>query len=392
MNISIFKLLIYIKNFRFNIVKSKLATFIPISSTSITYIDWHTITLNFMILWGIIGFILLFYLIWISLDPFIELASSKFQVVNYNKKKLKIIKEIIFISILLWIFLFVGNNLCDCSIIKLILGLFILKPMIIYVNYNKYGIKSLKFLGPFISLIFLIIFFILILTDTTKYFTQSISYLLPSLIIIISVCSTFLSIFQEDLNIYDKFIKKSGGCFMFPNNSPSPTNNHILYSQSANKISDEEILDNYYEVRDNPWSQSSLISERETFGKMTKEECLERMKFLDKCISDVKDVRNGRYPTYGYYRYQDMPNTDYAMREYLLDKEGLRVRIQELELWESANVNPSLKFNLKMKKLWAKPIYDKRTTDRLANVDKKYKPLHRRVMEVRKDDLNLKKT
>ena len=28
--------------------------------------------------------------------------------------------------------------------------------------------------------------------------------------------------------------------------------------------------------------------------KMTKEECLERMKFVDKCISDVKDVKNGR--------------------------------------------------------------------------------------------------
>lgn len=383
--------MIYIKKFKFKIVDFKFSTIIPISTTCSTYIDWHTVSLNFMILWGIVGFILMFYLIWISLDPFIELISNKFQVLNNDKKKLKIIKEIIFLFILFWLFLLIGYNICDCSIIKLVLGLLILKPMIIYVNYNKYGIKSLKFLGPFISFIFFIIFLIIILTDTIKYFTQSISYLIPSLIVIISICSTFLSVFQEDFNIFNKLIKPNE-CFMFPKNSHSSINNNISQNGSTNNISDEEILDNYYEVRHNPWSQSSLISERETFGKMTKEECLERMKFVDKCISDVKDVKNGRYPTYGYYRYQDMPDTDYALREYLLDKEGLRIRIQELELWESAKVCPSLKFNMKMKKLWAKPIYDKRTTDKLAGIKKKYKPLHRRVMEVKKDDLNIKKT
>lgn len=88
-----------------------------------------------------------------------------------KKKNLKIIKEITFIFILLWIYLIVGYNICDCSIIKLILVLFVLKPIIIYLNYNKYGVRSLKFWGPFISLIFLIIFLILILIDTIKYIT-----------------------------------------------------------------------------------------------------------------------------------------------------------------------------------------------------------------------------
>lgn len=51
-----------------------------------------------------------------------------------------------------------------------------------------------------------------------------------------------------------------------------------------------------------------------------------------------------------------MPNTDYAMCEYLLDKERLRIRIQELEVRESANVYPSLNLKMKVKRLWAKPI------------------------------------
>lgn len=49
---------------------------------------------------------------------------------------------------------------------------------------------------------------------------------------------------------------------MIPNNPRSPINNGVPNNLFTSNMSDKEILNNYFEVRHNPWSQLSLKSER----------------------------------------------------------------------------------------------------------------------------------
>lgn len=353
----------------------------PLSTGSET--TWVSIEyLN--ILWiGWIVFIL--YQIGIRIDQFIIILINDHPNLINNKKNILLFGKLTFsILILFTVSLIIGDIWYDLSsvimpasitasksnkiisIVKCFL-VFILKSLLIFIDYKLSGLKSRKFIFTLISLILFITFTILIYSDCL------------SLSEVYKVCTILTSAFILDWlgipNITNPCISTvlpdiSNSDIEMPSNDHSrteeslanrnknkewvPQNKNRLYKstlewrEAQQRMGLPSSMDDWWEAHHgiienendiSAWGLPALNEdELEFLDTPTPKECIEKISEIDKCLSDITDLQRGKKGTQNHWHEHSQPHLtkEESQDELRRDKKILGVRLNMIwgEIWK----------------------------------------------------------
>jgi hypothetical protein len=328
------------------------------------------------ILWiGWIVFIL--YQIGLKIDQFIILLINDHPNLKNKKKNILLFGKLTYSFLVLFtVSLIIGDIFYDLSSVILATSItasksnkiiiivkcflvFILKSLLIFIDYKLSGLKSRRFIFTLISLIIFITFTFLIYSDCLSLSeTYKVCTIITSAFILDwlgipnlmnpAICNVIPEISKRDIpsNYHNKpqesLPSRYDGWELQKGKRPIRSMNDWLEARNGkSKYSSQRYMDHHKDFIDDPvdeydpWSAEALAENRWILRQTpTQEECVKKMVTIDKSLSDINDIERGKVGTQKHYKLEDHPgvSTTHAREVFLEDKRVLEDRWKILDL------------------------------------------------------------